>query len=136
VDSCTKTKHCQRTIKAIISTYQSVPLSPQSIAKDIEERGCKDEIAVGKAINFFSKIGVAAKRVPSGELKAGDVLRIMGHVTDFEQTVESFTGGERKLEKVEQAKTLTSRLKRQLKRIHSLHCEAVDFSTLATKLFD
>jgi hypothetical protein len=48
-----------------------------------------EEVAVAKANNFFSKIGVAAKRAPSEGLKVGDVIGIMGHVKDFEQTVES-----------------------------------------------
>jgi hypothetical protein len=43
-----------------------------------------EEIAIGKIIKFFSKIGVAAIRVTSGELKVGDSIHIKGYVTDFE----------------------------------------------------
>lgn len=48
-----------------------------------------EEIAIGKVIRFFSKIGVAAIRVTNGELKVGDTIKIKGHLTDFEQQVES-----------------------------------------------
>lgn len=48
-----------------------------------------EEIAIGKVVKFFSKIGVAAISVTSGELKVGDTIKIKGHFTDFEQQVES-----------------------------------------------
>jgi translation initiation factor IF-2 len=48
-----------------------------------------EEIAIGKVVKFFSKIGVAAISVTSGELKVGDTIKIKGHLTDFEQQVES-----------------------------------------------
>ena len=48
-----------------------------------------EEIAIGKVVKFFSKIGVAAISVISGELKIGDTIKIKGHLTDFEQQVES-----------------------------------------------
>jgi len=48
-----------------------------------------EKIAIGKIIKYFSKIGVAAIRITSGELKIGDTIQIKRHITDFEQTVES-----------------------------------------------
>ena len=48
-----------------------------------------EEIAIGKVVKFFSKIGVAAISVTSGELKVGDTIKIRGRLTDFEQQVES-----------------------------------------------
>jgi hypothetical protein len=48
-----------------------------------------EEIPVGKVVKFFSKIGVAAIRLTGGGLKIGDTIRIKGHVTDFEQAIES-----------------------------------------------
>lgn len=48
-----------------------------------------EKIAIGKIIKYFSKIGVAAIRITSGELKIGDTIKIKGRITDFEQTVES-----------------------------------------------
>ena len=63
-----------------------------------------EEIAIGKIIKYFSKIGVAAIRITSGELKIGDTIKIKGHITDFEQTVESLQVEHEKVEKVETGK--------------------------------
>ncbi len=48
-----------------------------------------EEVAVGRVEKYFGKIGVAAIKITSGELKVGDRIKIKGHSTDFEQTVES-----------------------------------------------
>jgi translation elongation factor EF-1alpha len=48
-----------------------------------------DETPIGRVEKYFGKIGVAAIRVTSGELKVGDTIRIKGHTTDFEQPVDS-----------------------------------------------
>jgi translation initiation factor IF-2 len=48
-----------------------------------------DETPIGRVEKYFGKIGVAAIRVTSGELKVGDTIRIKGHTTDFEMTVDS-----------------------------------------------
>ncbi len=48
-----------------------------------------EEKKIGEVIKFFSKIGVAAIRVSEGSLKVGDQIRIVGHTTDFTQTLDS-----------------------------------------------
>ena len=48
-----------------------------------------EEIAIGTIEKYFGKIGVAAIKITSGELKVGDKIHVKGHSTDFEQTVES-----------------------------------------------
>ena len=48
-----------------------------------------EEKRVGEVIKFFSKIGVAAMRLTEGGLKVGDQIRIVGHTTDFTQTLDS-----------------------------------------------
>jgi hypothetical protein len=48
-----------------------------------------EEIAIGKIIKYFSKIGVAVIRITNGGLKIGDTIKIKGPVTDFQQTVEA-----------------------------------------------
>lgn len=48
-----------------------------------------EEIAIGRVERYFGKIGVAAIKITSGELKVGDKIHIKGHSTDFEQQVES-----------------------------------------------
>jgi len=47
------------------------------------------EEKIGKVINFFSKIGVAAIDLDSGGLKVGDKIHVKGQTTDFAQTVDS-----------------------------------------------
>ncbi|HOE16956.1 MAG TPA: EF-Tu/IF-2/RF-3 family GTPase [Syntrophorhabdaceae bacterium] len=58
-----------------------------------------EEIAIGKVERFFSKIGVAAIKITSGELKVGDTIKFKGHSTDFEQTVESMQVEHKNVEK-------------------------------------
>jgi len=59
-----------------------------------------EEIAIGRVERFFSKIGVAAISITSGELKVGDTIKFKGHSTDFEQTVESMQVEHNNVEKV------------------------------------
>lgn len=47
-----------------------------------------EEKKVGEVIKFFGKISVAAIRL-TDTLKVGDKIHIVGHTTDFTQTVES-----------------------------------------------
>ncbi len=46
------------------------------------------EIRVGKVINYFSKIGVAAINLDE-ELTVGDTIKITGATTNFTQNVDS-----------------------------------------------
>jgi putative protease len=48
-----------------------------------------DEELVGKVVKFFSKPSVAAVEITSGILRVGDSIRIKGHTTDLEETVDS-----------------------------------------------
>ena len=48
-----------------------------------------DEEQVGKVVKFFAKPSVAAIEVTAGTLRIGDTIRIQGHTTDFEETIES-----------------------------------------------
>lgn len=47
------------------------------------------ENLVGRVINYFSKISVAAINLNEGDLKLGDRIRIKGSTTDLTQTVDS-----------------------------------------------
>jgi putative protease len=47
------------------------------------------EEEVGKVVNYYSKIGVAAIEIINGELKIGDLIRFKGATTDFTQKIES-----------------------------------------------
>jgi translation elongation factor EF-1alpha len=48
-----------------------------------------EERAIGTVVGYFARIGVAAIRITNGELKVGDRIRIKGHSSDVEETVES-----------------------------------------------
>ena len=47
-----------------------------------------DEEQIGTVVKFFSKPSVAAVEITSGILRIGDSIRIKGHTTDLEETVE------------------------------------------------
>lgn len=48
-----------------------------------------EEKAIGVVVRYFAKIGVAAIKITDGELKIGDRIKIKGHSTDLEETIES-----------------------------------------------
>ncbi len=48
-----------------------------------------EEQKIGVVEKYFSKIGVAAIRVTDGALRVGDRIRIRGHTTDLEATIDS-----------------------------------------------
>ena len=47
------------------------------------------EVKIGRVTHFFGHLGVAAIEITDGELKAGDTIRIVGHTSDFTQTIDS-----------------------------------------------
>ncbi len=47
------------------------------------------EKEIGKVIHYWGKISVAGINITEGELKAGDVIHIKGHTSDFTQKVAS-----------------------------------------------
>lgn len=47
------------------------------------------EIEVGRVVDYFAKVGVAAIEVTAGGISVGDTLHYRGHTTDFTETVAS-----------------------------------------------
>jgi len=47
------------------------------------------EQLVGSVTHFFNKAGVIAIEMTEGELKVGDTIHVVGHLTDFTETVAS-----------------------------------------------
>lgn len=47
------------------------------------------EEEVGVVTHYYGKIGVAGIKLTAGSLKVGDRIRIRGHTSDFEQSVDS-----------------------------------------------
>ena len=60
-----------------------------------------DEELVGKVVKFFSKPSVAAVEITSGILRVGDSIRIKGHTTDLEGTVDSMQIEKESIEEAE-----------------------------------
>ena len=44
---------------------------------------------IGNVAHYFGKARVAAIEITEGELTKGDTIHIVGHTTDFTQTVDS-----------------------------------------------
>ncbi|MEA1970660.1 MAG: translation elongation factor-like protein [Thermodesulfobacteriota bacterium] len=57
------------------------------------------EEKVGEVMKFFAKPSVAAVKITSGELLAGDVVRFVGHTTDFEDKIDSMEIDNKQIEK-------------------------------------
>jgi len=57
------------------------------------------EEKIGEVIKFFAKPSVAAVKITSGELKAGDTIKITGHTTDITNLVESMEVNNEKVDK-------------------------------------
>jgi translation initiation factor IF-2 len=60
-----------------------------------------DEELVGRVVKFFSKPSVAAMEITSGTLRVGDRIRIKGHTTDLEETVDSMQIEKESIEEAE-----------------------------------
>lgn len=63
----------------------------------MEEEELEEEI--GRVVNYYSKINVAAIELKKGELKIGDLIRIKGATTDFTQKIESMQIEKKPVEK-------------------------------------
>ena len=48
-----------------------------------------EEKKIGEVIKYFGKIGVTAIRLSEGSLKVGETIHIVGHTSDFTQTIDS-----------------------------------------------
>jgi translation elongation factor EF-1alpha len=47
------------------------------------------EQLIGKVTHYFAKAGVAAIKITDGQLNVGDTIHVVGHTSDFKQTVDS-----------------------------------------------
>ena len=47
------------------------------------------ETRIGTVTHYYNHIHVAGVAITGGELHKGDVIRVKGHTSDFEQKVES-----------------------------------------------
>ncbi len=57
------------------------------------------EEKIGEVMKFFAKPSVAAVKITSGELLAGDTVKFAGHTTDFEDRIDSMEIDNKQIEK-------------------------------------
>jgi putative protease len=48
-----------------------------------------DEVLIGRVSHYFGKIQVAAIELTDGDLSTGDTIHVVGHTSDFTQTINS-----------------------------------------------
>lgn len=60
---------------------------------------------IGKIIHYYDKIGVAVLDL-SGDLKAGETIRISGHGNEFTQTVSSMQVEHQQIEQAKKGDTV------------------------------
>lgn len=56
--------------------------------EDKKTAGKKEDKPIGKIEHYYSKLGVGIIKL-NGSLKASDKIKIKGHTTDIDQTVDS-----------------------------------------------
>ncbi len=64
------------------------PGPPPGNVPPVEEPTVR-EAAVGVVTHYYSHMGVAVVQVNTGELRAGDTIRVKGHTTDLTQQIAS-----------------------------------------------
>jgi len=69
--------------KKVVKKSTKAKASKKKVVKKV-----KAEKPIGKVTHFFDKISVCAIKMLA-PIKAGDIIRIKGHITDFVQKVES-----------------------------------------------
>lgn len=47
------------------------------------------ETKIGTVIHYYTHLHVAAVKITDGELRRGDRIHVLGHTSNFNQTVES-----------------------------------------------
>ena len=57
-----------------------------------------DEVLVGEVTHYFQAISVAVIQVTEAELRMGDSIRIVGHTSNFTQSVRSMQMDHRPVE--------------------------------------
>jgi putative protease len=63
------------------------------------------EKEIGEITHYYGKIGVGVVKL-SAELKVGDRIHILGHTTDFEQTVDSIQIEHKRMESAKKGESI------------------------------
>ena len=73
------------------------------------------EEKVGKIVKFFAKPSVAAIEVTDGTLSLGDRIKIKGHTTDFEETIDSMQEDNKPIEKATPGQMIGVKVKERVR---------------------
>lgn len=73
------------------------------------------EEKVGKIVKFFAKPSVAAIEITDGTLSVGDRVKIKGHTTDFEDTIESMQENNKSIEKATPGQMIGVKVKERVR---------------------
>lgn len=84
-----KAKKKAPAIRAAVKKALPVKKEPAMLAEPKAEEKPITGKEVGKITHYYSHINVAVLEITKGSLKVGDRIRLVGHTTDFEQTVDS-----------------------------------------------
>jgi len=73
------------------------------------------EKIIGKVINYYSKISVAAIKILDDYIEIGDTIRIKGATTDFTQKVESLEIDKKPVKKAETGASVGIKVKEKVR---------------------
>lgn len=73
------------------------------------------EDEIGKITHYFSKIGVGVIKIENSSLSVGDRIHIKGHITDFEQDIESMQIEHEEVETAEEGQSIGLKVKQPVK---------------------
>ena len=73
------------------------------------------EKRIGKVTHYYNRIGVAVIAL-TDELQVGDTIRILGHTTDFTQTVSSMEIEHKKVDSVGAGSEVAIKVKDDVRR--------------------
>ncbi len=71
----------------------------------------ENEKPVGTVVHYYTKLGVAAIDLTKGSLTTGDEIHIVGHTSDFTQTVDSMQVKNKKVEKAKKGEAIGLKIK-------------------------
>ena len=91
-------KPTKKPVKKIIKKSAKKPIK-KAVKKPVIKKQSKQPKPIGEVTHYFSKLNVAVIDL-SKPLAKGDIIRIIGGETDFEQKIKSMEINGKKVEKV------------------------------------
>ncbi len=75
-----------------------------------------DEIFAGKAVHYFPKVKAAVFKMEKGSLSVGDMIRVKGNTTDFQQKVGSMQIQHEVVKSVKKGQEVAIQVKKKVRR--------------------